>query len=108
MAKLNILIFLALAIVASSLFTEQANADCNVDLNALSDKCTKFVKKGEPPVLPSDDCCRMIQKADAHCVCTKITPDLENTVSMPLAIMAASFCGNPAPHGTICGSVKIP
>ncbi|ONK66996.1 uncharacterized protein A4U43_C06F14380 [Asparagus officinalis] len=101
-------LLLAFTIITASLFADNASADCDNDWTQLSDKCTAFAKKGIEPTLPSDDCCQTIAQADLVCACSKVTPDTENNISVPLAIMVASFCGHSLPHGTHCGSVVVP
>ncbi|KAF3796830.1 hypothetical protein EJ110_NYTH00648 [Nymphaea thermarum] len=74
------------------------------DLATLGARCAPFVARELPPAPPSEDCCNAGRGADLVSVCGRITPEIENMISMQKVVDVASRCGKPIPSGTKCGS----
>ncbi|KNA07696.1 hypothetical protein SOVF_169470 [Spinacia oleracea] len=84
------------------------NGQCNGDLQGLITQCAVFVQKPGPIMNPSPTCCNVLRIIDVACMCTHITPQVEQLISMPKAMHSLQFCGKPMPHGSRCGSYTVP
>ena len=80
------------------------NGQCNGDLQGLIAQCAIFVQKPGPIVDPSQACCNVLKNIDVGCMCTHITKQAEQIISMPKAMHCLQSCGKPMPHGSKCGS----
>lgn len=97
---------LAVLVVAGILFSgEHASAiSCEDDVIGLVTKCKEFVKKEGPIVKPSEDCCAVVKKANVPCVCSLVTKQIEDLISMEKVFYVAKSCGKKVSPGTKCGS----
>ncbi|XP_021677382.2 uncharacterized protein LOC110662651 [Hevea brasiliensis] len=101
---------LAVLVVAGILISgEQASAiSCQKDVIGLATKCKDFVEKEGPIVKPSKDCCAVVKKANVPCVCSLVTKQIEDLISMEKVFYVAKTCGKKVSPGTKCGSYTVP
>ncbi|GMH15730.1 hypothetical protein Nepgr_017571 [Nepenthes gracilis] len=83
-----------------------AHGDCAGEITALRERCAKFVQKAGPSVPPSSGCCDAIKAADMPCVCSHVTKEVEQKISMAKVAYCAATCGKPLPHGFKCGRIR--
>ncbi|KAJ9139750.1 hypothetical protein P3X46_030454 [Hevea brasiliensis] len=100
---------LAVLVVAGILISgEQASAiSCQKDVIGLATKCKDFVEKEGPIVKPSKDCCAVVKKANVPCVCSLVTKQIEDLISMEKVFYVAKTCGKKVSPGTKCGSMSF-
>ncbi|XP_021726055.1 uncharacterized protein LOC110693224 [Chenopodium quinoa] len=84
------------------------NGQCNGDLQGLITQCAVFVQKPGPPMDPSSACCNVLKNIDVACMCTHITSQVEQLISMPKAMHCLQSCGKSMAHGSKCGSYTVP
>ncbi|XP_023880258.1 uncharacterized protein LOC111992622 [Quercus suber] len=82
--------------------------DCQADILGLQAQCALYFQKSLPRMNPSQQCCRVIQKANMPCVCHHMTKNDEKFLDMKKVIFVAQYCGRPVAPGTTCGSYTVP
>nr|TKW17261.1 hypothetical protein SEVIR_5G354700v2 [Setaria viridis] len=106
MAKLRSMFLVLAFVVAMSI--EGTQAACDDNLSDLIKECQQYVMPPkDPKIPPSDSCCRVVQKADFPCLCSKVTKIIEGIVCMEKAVYVAEKCGRQVPHGFKCGNFMI-
>ncbi|GMH15729.1 hypothetical protein Nepgr_017570 [Nepenthes gracilis] len=78
--------------------------DCASQIAALSAQCARYVQKTGPSEPPSTECCNAINATDMPCVCSHVTKEVEQMISMEKVVYCAATCGKPFPHGSKCGN----
>ncbi|KAJ4845971.1 hypothetical protein Tsubulata_000775 [Turnera subulata] len=110
MARTTNALALAMLIIAGVLLVSGQHVSgksCNTNINVsdLITKCEKYVGKQGPPAKPSHDCCVVVRKANVPCLCSLVTKDIENFISMEKVAYVTKSCGKKIPPGTKCGSM---
>ncbi|KAJ0021655.1 hypothetical protein Pint_30933 [Pistacia integerrima] len=77
------------------------------DATALWYECRMFFYQPGPNAPLSSLCCAALQQIGMDCFCSRITKDLENSISLEKVVEMANDCGNPLKHGTQCGNIKF-
>ncbi|KDP22141.1 hypothetical protein JCGZ_25972 [Jatropha curcas] len=102
---------LAMLVVAGILAFSGERAwavNCDNDIIGLATKCKKFVAKEGAIEKPSNDCCAVVKKANVPCLCSHVTKQIEDLISMEKVFYVAKSCGKKVAHGTKCGSYTVP
>ncbi|KAG9459173.1 hypothetical protein H6P81_003681 [Aristolochia fimbriata] len=81
---------------------------CDDDFKALIMNCEKFVRIPGPRVPPSPDCCKVVERSNLPCVCSRITKEIGKLISPAKLAFVTKSCNRPIPSGTKCGSITIP
>ncbi|KAK9224745.1 hypothetical protein WN943_009781 [Citrus x changshan-huyou] len=80
---------------------------CGMNTNVLGQlvsQCEKYVLKSGPKIRPSPGCCAVVKKVDVPCVCTFVTKQIEEIVSIEKMVYVARSCGIKISAGTKCGT----
>ncbi|KAM0948775.1 putative bifunctional inhibitor/plant lipid transfer protein/seed storage helical [Dioscorea sansibarensis] len=73
-------------------------------------RCEWYMRRSPRPISDpsSDDCCDAVQKTDVSCICSQVTPEVEEVISMQKVTHVAQKCGRPFSPGTMSGSYAVP
>uniref|UniRef100_J3L4Y3 Bifunctional inhibitor/plant lipid transfer protein/seed storage helical domain-containing protein n=2 Tax=Oryza brachyantha TaxID=4533 RepID=J3L4Y3_ORYBR len=71
--------------------------------------CQDYVMfPADPKIDPSPACCGAVQRANMPCVCSKVTPEVEQLICMDKVVFVVNFCKKPFQPGSNCGSYHVP
>ncbi|KAL3829773.1 hypothetical protein ACJIZ3_018575 [Penstemon smallii] len=108
-SRVGVITYIILFCANMNVFTNNmVSAQCQGDFQGLVQQCSRFVQKQGPKENPSQGCCNVVKTVDFPCVCSHITPQLEQIISMEKAVFVAGVCGKPLAHGSKCGDYTVP
>ncbi|KAF8716746.1 hypothetical protein HU200_025831 [Digitaria exilis] len=83
--------------------------NCDQDVSDLISTCQDYVKfPANPKIPPSTACCTVVQRVNIPCLCSKVTPTIEQVICMDKVVYVASYCKRPLKPGSNCGSYPVP
>ncbi|EEF48946.1 protein LIM3 [Ricinus communis] len=101
---------LAVLLIAGMLISGElvSAINCDNDLIGLASKCQKYVVKQGSSAKPSPECCKVVKNVNVPCVCSHVTKQIEDLISMKKVFDVAKSCGKKVTPGTKCGSYTVP
>ncbi|WCJ36840.1 Bifunctional inhibitor/lipid-transfer protein/seed storage 2S albumin superfamily protein [Euphorbia peplus] len=100
------LMFLATTILVLS-SNHVSAVNCDNDIVGLVTKCKDYVLKEGAMLKPSRNCCDVVLKANVPCLCSHVTKQIEDIVSLKKVFAVAKTCGKKVARGTKCGRALI-
>ncbi|KAL7113528.1 hypothetical protein ACP275_04G066700 [Erythranthe tilingii] len=106
-SKMSCLMIVYITLFCANI-TPMVYAECQGDLNALSQQCYKYVEISGPKENPSQECCKVVQGLDVPCMCLRFSKVFGRFFSLEKAVFVLRFCGKSLAPGTKCGDYIIP